>query len=62
MTEYKTKDSGHRQDYSSGMRRDIQTGKPDFYLCLTEQPYSEMMLTRWAIIQKFLKFFINRIS
>lgn len=45
---YETKDSGKRQDYASGMRRDVTDGKPDFYLCLTEQPYKDQLLTRWA--------------
>lgn len=29
---YETKDSGQRMDYPSGMRRDIQTGKPRYDL------------------------------
>jgi len=29
---YKTKDSGQRQDYSSGMRRDLQDNKPRYDL------------------------------
>jgi len=37
-----TKDSGKRQDYASGMRRDTQEGKPDYTLI------PEFMLTRWA--------------
>lgn len=45
---YTTKDSGKRQNYDSGMRRDIQEGKPDFFLCLTDLPYGDQMLTRWA--------------
>lgn len=45
---YQTKDSGKRQDYDSGMRRDIQDGKPDFSLILTDQPYHDQLLTRWA--------------
>lgn len=46
---YKTKDSGARQDYSSGMRRDLQDGKADFYLLLPKGiPYNEQLLTRWA--------------
>ena len=46
--DYETKDSGERVEYSSGMVRDIQDGKPDFSLLLTDLPYSEQMLTRWA--------------
>lgn len=46
---FETKDSGERQDYVSGMRRDIQTGKPRFDLLLTEGlPYEEQFLTRFA--------------
>lgn len=46
---YKTKDSGARQEYKSGMRRDLQDGKPDFYLIMPkDMPYSEQVLTRWA--------------
>ncbi len=39
---YKTKDSGKRQEYESGMRRDSNEGKPDYTLIY------EPMLTRWA--------------
>lgn len=39
---YETKDSGARQEYASGMRRDLQTGKPRYDLI------PEPMLTRWA--------------
>ena len=46
--QYTTKDSGKRQEYQSGMRRDTQEGKPDFTLLLTDLPYSEQLLTRWA--------------
>lgn len=44
MTEKKfiTKDSGNRQEYKSGMVRDVQDGKPDYTLCHLP------MLTRWA--------------
>ena len=45
---YETKDSGKRQEYASGMRRDVQDGKPDFTLLLTDLPYKEQMLTRFA--------------
>lgn len=44
-----TKDSGKRQDYESGMRRDVQEGKARFDLLLVEdQPYEEQFLTRIA--------------
>lgn len=39
---FEVKDSGYRQEYASGMRRDIQDGKPDYSLL------PEPMLTRWA--------------
>ena len=45
---FTTKDSGKRQDYASGMRRDVQDGKPDYYLCLTDEPLEVQLLTRWA--------------
>ena len=32
MSEYITKDSGERQEFETGARRDIQTGKPRFDL------------------------------
>ena len=47
---YETKDSGKREDYASGMRRDTQEGKPDFSLLLTETPYEEQLITRWAAL------------
>ncbi len=49
MTEFETKDSGERQEYLSGMRRDIQNGKPRFDLLLTDGlPYEEQFITRFA--------------
>lgn len=41
-TNFETKDSGQRQDYSSGMRRDLQTGKPRYDLI------DRSFLKRWA--------------
>lgn len=41
-TKFITKDSGKRQDFDSGMRRDIQEGKPRYDLCYLP------MFTRWA--------------
>ncbi len=47
MPEYITKDSGQRQDYDSGMRRDIQDGKSRVDLLLAEGvPYAEQLLVR----------------
>lgn len=49
MTEFETKDSGERQQWASGMQRDVQAGKPRFALMWTKrQPYHEQMLTRYA--------------
>lgn len=48
---YKTKDSGQRQSYKSGMVRDLQDGKPDFSLIVSmDMPYELMPLTRWAYL------------
>ena len=43
-----TKDSGEREEYVSGMRRDTQNGKPRFDLLLTDMPYQDQFLTRLA--------------
>lgn len=49
MVDYVTKDSGNRQDYESGMRRDTQEGKPRFDLILAPGvPYEDQLLTRFA--------------
>lgn len=49
MTHFRTKDSGERQEYVSGMRRDVQSGKPRFDLLLVDGlPYGEQFLTRFA--------------
>lgn len=46
---FEIKDSGERQEYVSGMRRDLQSGKPRFDLLLVDGlPYSEQFLTRFA--------------
>jgi hypothetical protein len=51
MTEYVTKDSGERQEYKSGMRRDLEKGKPRFDLTQPVGiPYEEQMLTRFAAL------------
>lgn len=47
---YETKDSGKREEYESGMVRDIQTGKPDFSLLYSNLPFNEQMITRWAAL------------
>ena len=47
--EFVTKDSGKRQDFPSGMRRDTQDDKPNFrFLLVPDMPFEEQMLTRWA--------------
>ena len=51
VTKFETKDSGARQEYASGMRRDIQEGKPRFDLLFVPgMPYNEQPLTRWAAL------------
>jgi hypothetical protein len=50
--DYETKDSGARIEYDSGMRRDVQDDKPDFFLCLTDLPYKDQLLTRWAALMQ----------
>jgi len=51
--EYKTLDSGKRQEYNSGMRRDLQDGKPRFDLLIpADQKYEETMLYRWAMLME----------
>lgn len=46
---FETKDSGQRQDYPSGMRRDLQDGKPRFDLIFPEGvAYDDQLLTRFA--------------
>ncbi len=46
---YTTKDSGKREEFPSGMRRDTQDGKPRFDLVVPKGvPYPAQMLTRWA--------------
>lgn len=43
------KDSGMRQEYASGMRRDLQTDKPDFTLLFPENcPFEAQPLTLLA--------------
>ena len=46
---YITKDSGKRLQYKTGMRRDVQDGKPAFDLVLPKlMGYKDQLLTRWA--------------
>jgi hypothetical protein len=47
--EFLTRDSGKREDYPTGMRRDTQEGKSRFDLVMPlHVPYECQMLTRWA--------------
>ena len=49
MKDFVTKDSGKREAYKTGMLRDTQEGKPNFWLCMPlDVPYEEQLLTRWA--------------
>lgn len=53
MKNFETKDSGKRQDYKSGMRRDLQDGKARFDLIIPDkQPYNETLLYRWAMLME----------
>ncbi len=46
---FKTKDSGKREEYVSGMHRDVQSDKPRFDLLFVDGlPYEEQFLTRFA--------------
>lgn len=47
---FTVKDSGKREEYASGMRRDTQEGKPRFDLVIPlDLPFDQQMLTRWAM-------------
>ena len=51
IREYITKDSGKREEYASGMVRDVNGDKPRFDLILPEGiPYEEQFLTRIAML------------
>lgn len=51
MPDFVVKDSGVREEYSTGMRRDTQEGKAKFSLVTPVfLPYEEQMLTRWAML------------
>ena len=50
---YTTKDSGKRQNYESGMRRDLQDNKPMFDLINPlSQKYDQTLLYRWAMLME----------
>lgn len=44
MTDFITKDSGQRQEFSTGMKRDVQTDKPRYDLI----GYGWTLIRRWA--------------
>jgi len=49
VPDFETKDSGIRQEYDSGMKRDSQEGKPRFDLLIPERiGFDDQILTRWA--------------
>ena len=51
MQAFTTKDSGKREDFKSGMRRDTQEGKPMFNLINpVNMPYDETLMHRWAML------------
>lgn len=53
MKKFITKDSGVRSQYDSGMVRDTQEGKPNFWLVLPKDvPFENQLLTRWASLME----------
>lgn len=51
MVEKETFDSGERIEYSTGMVRDTEEGKPNFFLLIPKDiPYSEQFMTRCAAL------------
>ena len=51
VKEYKTKDSGIRKKYDSGLIRDVQNDKPRFDLLIpNNQKYEDTLLYRWAML------------
>lgn len=47
MKKYTTKDSGKREEYSTGMRRDSRDGKPNLYCWIPKDiPYKDQLWTR----------------
>jgi len=48
---YITRDSGERLEYSTGMKRDVDKGKPRFDLVMPDSvPFEQQILTRWAAL------------
>lgn len=51
MNNFVTKDSGAREQYKSGMVRDLEKGKPRFDLIIPKgQKFDETILYRWAML------------
>jgi len=51
MPDFVVKDSGKRQEFASGMRRDTAEGKPRFDLLVADGvPYEEQILYRDAMV------------
>lgn len=51
IMDFETKDSGARQEYPSGMRRDTQAGKSDpASVIVVGMPYEDQMLTRFGAL------------
>lgn len=51
LNNFITKDSGKRQEYKSGMRRDTQENKPRYDLLVPENTPNNM-LYRWAMLME----------
>jgi hypothetical protein len=48
-----TKDSGKRQEFITGMKRDTQDNKPRFDLLIPKgQKYEDTLLYRWAMLMQ----------
>ena len=49
MSNFKTKDSGERKEFATGMKRDTEEGKPRMDLCYVKcMPYKEQLLYRYG--------------
>lgn len=50
--EFVTKDSGKRKEFTSGMKRDTEEGKPRMDLCFVRcMPYKEQLLYRYGMLR-----------
>lgn len=50
VSQFETLDSGQRQDYSTGLRRDLADDKPDLTLWMNEVPYADSLLYRVGML------------